>query len=204
MAFRMDGFQYSVASLGSLTVIRKPIPPILVPSRTRGSAESRRHRLSAARRRCSTSRCPGSVGDIGDLIGVAAQIVELLAGTLGCRQFEVFRDRRVRSSIQEQRLRRPAIDIPERADGEILLGIACRPAFGAQVANVQVVVRANRSDRVAEVTAPHVGVALSLDEHASRADCDPPRSSGRRERPVIDAGTGLPSPSPRAASAQRR
>ena len=104
-------------------------------------------------------------GDVRQLIGVPAQVVEFLAGAFP----EDAREERPAQGVmlmgEQEVLGRGRIDVAERAAvQEEIIRIAGRPAVGAEIADVEEIAGPDRAHRVAEVTVAHVGMAFAFDE----------------------------------------
>ena len=108
----------------------------------------------------------GIGGEVLDLIGIAAEVVEFLGGAFG----EVEVKEALHGSftlIEDELLGLRGIDITKRSDGEVQYGIARRPAVGAQVADVKEVRVAHGAAGVASIAAAHVGMAFAFEEDLS-------------------------------------
>jgi hypothetical protein len=118
----------------------------------------------------SRGRVVRRVSDIHELRGVLAQIEEFLRRTLPEVQLEGTPHLRQLRAIEDEVLRLRPIHVAIVADGKPRLRIARRPAIGPQIPEIEKVPRADAADRIALMAAPHIGVALALDEDVIARD----------------------------------
>ena len=190
-------------SFGGLAVVRKAIPPIVVTGGARITRVSH-PAIQVLAKATLCVRVLRTSGNVLQLVGVSAKVVQFLGGPLRRSQTEICRDRRILASVEHQRFRWPAIDVAERPDGYVFFRIPRRPPVRTEVPDVEKLLRPDGAHGIAQISAADVCVPLALYEDAVSVGLPFPPAAARarfgRSSPPADAVRPPPALSARCPS----